>query len=205
VAAAAAGLSLLGSVRAQGAPTEGKDYIKVSPPVPVTPPPGKVEVIEFFSFACPHCFALKPTLEAWTKRLPASAHFHRIPVPFLFNADNFQRIYFTLEAMNLVEAMQLKVFNAVHIDHQHLDSPESIGALMTKNGIDAAKFLAVFNSFGMHTKVAQAKQLVEAYKLDQVPMLAVQGRFMTSPGHAGGGDRALQVADWLIQQAAAGH
>jgi thiol:disulfide interchange protein DsbA len=192
------GLLGLGGARAQGAPVEGQQYARLNPPVPPEAS-GKIDVVEFFSYACPHCNALEPTLEAWAKGLPADVHFHRIPVPFLANHQNFQRLYFSLEAMNAVDAMQQKVFNAVHVDHQRLDKPEEMAALLSKSGLDGNKFLAMFNSFGIAAKVRQADQLSAAWKLDGVPTLGVQGRYATSPGQAQGGEQALKVVDWLVQ------
>jgi thiol:disulfide interchange protein DsbA len=183
-----------------GAPTEGKQFSKVEPPVPLLAP-GKIEVLEFFSYACPHCNAFEPTIEAWAKKLPADVAFHRVPAPFLMNAENFMRTYYALETMGQVESMQRKVFAAVHVDRLHLDKPADIAALMGKNGVDSAKFLDVFNSFSVATSVSRAKKLAAAYKLDSVPMLMVNGHFSTSPSQTGGADQTMAVVDFLIQRA----
>lgn len=206
LAAASLGLGLATRASAQqGAPVAGQDYQKLDTPQPTSAPAGTVDVVEFFSFACPHCFEFEPTLEAWLKRAPPSVHFHRYPVRFLQNAVNFQPMYFALEAMGLAETMSLKVFNAVHIEHQRLDSPEAISAFMTKNGVDAAKFMATFNSFSVRAKVQQANQVMDAYGVNGVPTLAVGGRFLTSPTIAKGPQKAVEVVDYLVAQIRAGH
>jgi thiol:disulfide interchange protein DsbA len=205
LAAASLGLGLVRTANAQGEPVAGKDYTKLSAPVPVSAPPGTVDVVEFFSYACPHCFEFEPTLEAWLRRKPAGIHFHRAPVRFLQNAVNFQPMYFALEAMDLVDAMQQKVFNAVHLEHQRLDTPEAIAAFMTKNGVDARRFMSIFTSFGIRTKVQEANQLMDAYGVDSVPTLAVQGRFLTSPALAKGEEKTLSVVEYLAGQVRAGH
>ena len=187
---------------AQGAPVEGKQFSKVEPPVPTTTP-GKIEVIEFFSYACPHCNEFEPALEAWEKRLPSDVAFHRVPVAFLMNAENFMRTYYALETMNQVDAMQKKIFAAVHVDHNYLEKPADIAALMAKNGIDPAKFMNVFNSFSVATSVTRAKKIMAAYKIDGVPTLAVQGQWLTSPGQTGGSAQALAMTDALIMKARA--
>ena len=197
----ASGLIASGPVAAQGAPTEGRQFAKIEPPVPPIAPAGKIEVLEFFSYACTHCNAFEPTIEAWAKKLPADVAFMRVPVPFLTSADNFMRTYYALDTMGQVAAMQRKVFAAVHVDRIFFDKPADIAALMTKNGIDGAKFLDVFNSFSVATSVARAKKLVAAYKVDGVPMLTVQGRYNTSPGQAGGLEQATAVVDFLVQRA----
>ena len=203
---AGAGLGLLsasGIARAQGGPIEGTHYVRLSQPVP-TAASGKVDVVEFFSYGCPHCNAFEPTLEAWAKTLPADVNFHRIPVPFLANFENFQKIYYALEAMGQVDAMQRKVFAAVHVEHQRLDKPDQISALMSKNGIDGAKFIDIFNSFAIQTKVRQARQLTDAYKIDGVPAIGVQGRYYTAISLAGAPDKALAVTNFLIDKSRKG-
>jgi thiol:disulfide interchange protein DsbA len=197
----AAGLTLgLAStgVRAQGAPVEGQQYVRVSQPQPVLVP-GKIEVIEFFWYGCPHCYAFEPLLEARVKKLPTDVAFRRVPVAFRdepFTAH--QRIFYALEALGQVDAMQMKVFNAIHRDHDRLDKPADIAAFMQKNGIDGAKFTDLYNSFGVQTKTRQARTLAEAYKIDGVPALGINGQYYTSGSLAGSNERMLTVADYLI-------
>jgi protein dithiol oxidoreductase (disulfide-forming) len=198
------GLSLPGRASAQGGvPVEGTQFTRIEPAVPPQTA-GKLDVLEFFSYACPHCAAFEPALEAWTKKLPADVSFQRVPVPFLANAENLQRTYYALQTLGQVEAVQRKVFAAIHVDRLHLDKPADIAALMAKNGIDAAKFLDVFNSFSVANSVSKAKKLSAAYRIDSVPALAVQGRYITSPSQAGGSEGALAVADFLVQRARKG-
>ena len=185
---------------AQGDPQEGTQFSRVEPPVPPAAT-GKIEVLEFFSYACPHCNAFEPSVEAWSKKLPADVAFRRVPVHFLMNAENFQRTYYALETLGQVDAMNRKVFAAVHVDRLRLDKPDEIAALVAKNGGDAAKFLSAFNSFSVATSVTRAKKLTESYKLDGVPSMAVQGRYVTSPGQAGNAERALAVVDFLVGRA----
>lgn len=190
---------------AQGGPVEGTHYVRLGQPLPVTAPAGKVEVVEFFWYGCPHCNAFEPMLEAWTKKLPADVSFRRVPVAFRDEPfGTHQRIYYALETMNQVEAMHRKVFYAIHNDRQKLDKPAEIAALMTKNGLDGAKFVEVMNSFGVQTKARQAKQLAEAYKIDGVPALGVQGRFYTSGSLAGSPEQSLRVTDFLIERSRKG-
>jgi thiol:disulfide interchange protein DsbA len=186
-----------------GGPVEGKDFTKVDTPQPSAAPPGKAEVLEFFSYACPHCSAFEPVLEAWEKQLPPEVILRRVPVPFLMNADNFMHAYYALETIGAVQAVQLKIFRAIHIERQRLDTAENIAAFVGKNGVDPAKFLAAFKSFSVATSVSRAKKMVADYKVDSVPTLVVQGRWMTSPSLAGSQERALAVVDQLAQRARA--
>ena len=196
----AASLSVAGRALAQGAvPAEGAQFTRVEPSV-APQIAGKLEVLEFFSYACPHCSAFEPMLQAWAAKLPADVAFQRVPVPFLANSENFQRTYYALQTLGQVEAVQRKVFAAVHVERARLDKPADIAALMAKNGIDSAKFLDVFNSFSVANSVSKAKKLYAAYRIDGVPALAVQGRYLTSPSQAGGSENALAVADYLLQR-----
>jgi len=178
----------------------GVDYVVLKPELPVDTQ-GKIEVIEFFWYGCPHCNAFEPALDAWQKRLPADVNFKRVPVAFReepFTAH--QKIYYALDTMGLIPAMHRKVFYAIHNERQRLDKPAEIAAFMQKNGVDSAKFLETFNSFGVQTKARQAKQLAEAYKIDGVPAIGVQGRYFTSGTLAGSSEGALLVTDHLIQK-----
>jgi thiol:disulfide interchange protein DsbA len=201
--ALAAGLSLgiapFGA-RAQGGPVEGQQYVRLARPQPVATP-GKIEVVEFFWYGCPHCYEFEPMLEAWVKKLPPDVALRRVPVAFRdepFTAH--QKIFYALEALGQVDAMQMKVFNAIHRDHNRMDKPAEIAAFMQKNGIDSAKFLDLYNSFGVQTKTRQARTLAEEYKIDGVPALGINGRYYTSGSLAGSLDRSLAVADFLIQK-----
>jgi len=193
--------AMIGPARAQsGAPVEGKDYLRLSAPLPA-PATGKVDVIEFFWYGCPHCNTFEPMLEAWAKKLPDYVNFRRVPVAFRDEPYvAHQRIYYALEEMKLVETMHRKVFVAIHVDHQRLDKPADIAAFMTKNGVDGAKFLESYNGFSVQTKARQASQLAQAYKLDGVPAMGVQGKFFTSATLTGSHERTLAVVDYLIQR-----
>ena len=184
---------------AQGGLVEGNDYKRVAQPVPVAG--DKVEVVEFFGYWCPHCHAFEPALDAWVKKLPASVNFKRMPVAFNAAQEPAQRLYFAIEALGLVDSLHRKVFATMHVDHKRLDKDAEISEFASKNGVDPAKLLDAMKSFSVATKVRQARQLSEAYRIEGVPTLGIHGRFMTSPSIAGSQERALAVADALIVQA----
>ena len=199
LAATGLGAAWAGGALAQGAPVEGKHYTKLAQPVPVSVPAGKIEVVEFFSYGCPHCFALEPTLETWAKRLPADVVLKRVPVGFNALYENYQKIYYALEAMGQLDTMHRKVFDAIHTQRQRLDKESDLAAFMTANGVDGAKFIEHFKSFSVQSKARQAQQLSQAYKIDGVPTMGVQGRYTTSGSQAGSNERALAVTDALVQ------
>jgi thiol:disulfide interchange protein DsbA len=200
-AVAAPGLAL--PALAQGAPVEGRDYARLAQPLPM-PATGKVEVVEFFGYWCPHCNNFEPTLEPWVRKLPADVAFHRIPVAFSAAQEPYAKIFLSLEAMGLVDQMHRKVFAAIHVQHLRLEKESDILAFMTANGVDATKFSETYKSFTVASKFKQARQLADAYRIDGVPTLGIQGRFFTSPSLAGGAEQALKVTDALIQRARQG-
>ena len=199
--AGAAALALPNVASAQGGPVEGRQYIRLNQPVPVGAPAGQFEVIEFFWYGCPHCAAFEPALESWSKQLPADVTLRRVPVAF--RAETYtahQRLFYALDALGLVPALQRKVFYAIHVERQRLDGPGEIGAFATKNNIDPTKLMEAFNAFGTQAKLKQANQLVDGYKIDGVPALGIHGRFYTSGTLAGDNERALAVTDFLLQR-----
>ena len=194
---------LAGTARAQGgAPVEGKDYQRVAQAVAV--PEGKVDVVEFFGYWCPHCNAFEPVLDAWVHKLPAHVSFRRIPIAFNAAQEPTQRLYFALEALGLVDTLHRKVFAAMHAQRQRLDKDSDIAAWAQANGADSAKILDAMKSFSVATKLRQSKQLAEAFRIEGVPTLGIAGRYMTSPSIAGTAERALVVTDALIAQSKKG-
>ncbi len=198
-AVAATGLAL--PAHAQKKPDEGADYLALDKRVPVEAPQGKVEVIEFFWYSCPHCNAFEPKLEAWIKKNPADVVVRRVPVAFRDSFVPQQRLFYTLEAMGKVDEVHRKVFNAIHVDKLSLDKEDTITAWVEKQGVDKAKFTELYNSFSVSTKARRAAQLQDAFKVQGVPALGIAGRWYTDGTLAGTMDRALQVTDYLIAEA----
>jgi thiol:disulfide interchange protein DsbA len=181
-------------------PDDGADYLTLDKRVGVDTPPGKIEVIEFFWYSCPHCNAFEPKLVNWIKKLPADVSLRRVPVAFRDDFVPQQRLYYTLEAMGKLDELHAKVFHAIHTEHQMIDKEGTIVAWAEKNGLDKAKFVELYNSFSVQTKARRATQLQDAYKVQGVPAIGVAGRFYTDGTMAGTIDRALQVTDYLIAE-----
>jgi thiol:disulfide interchange protein DsbA len=189
---------------AQGAaPVEGRDFVRLNTPAPV-PGGGKIDVVEFFSYGCPHCYTFEPTLEQWTKKLPPDVAFRRVPVAFSGPFEGYAKLFYALEALGLQDSLHKRVFAAIHVQRQRLDKEADLAAFVQGAGGDGAKFVEAYKSFGVATKVRQAKQLSEAYKIDGVPTLGIHGRWFTSGSLAGTHEKALTVADALIQRARKG-
>lgn len=200
-ALAVLGLGLNGRpAQAQGGPVEGKDYVRLSQRQP-TAGGGKIEVVEFFWYGCPHCYHFEGPLEAWLKKLPADVAFRRVPVAFReVPFVHHQKLYYALEALGALEATHRKVFTAMHVQRNPLATPEAIVDFVAKQGIDRAAFVEAFNSFGVAGKAKQAAALSVGYRIDGTPALGVNGQFYTSGTLAGTHERALAITDWLIAQ-----
>lgn len=201
------------SASAQGLPKEGVDYIKMAQPVPIqTAEAGKIEVIEFFWYGCPHCRELEPLLENWASKLSKDIVLKRVPVAFNKEEhEPHQRLYYVIESLvaqdtKLDEAAkqakmnewQGKVFNAIHIERNPLRTPDVIADWLQKQGVDRKLALDIYRSFSVASSVQRAVALAQAYKIEGVPQIAVAGRYQTSPALTNGLGATLRVADFLI-------
>jgi thiol:disulfide interchange protein DsbA len=185
------------TIAAQQRPVNGRHYATLTPRQP-TRDPRQVEVIEFFAYSCSHCHAFEPALDAWHKKLPADVLFRRIPVAFRPQLVLHQRLYFAIEALGLVEQLHRKVFDSIHVAHDHLGTPAEIATFMGKNGVDPRRFEETMNSFGVGGKVQQATRLAEGYGIEGTPAIGVDGRWLTSGSMAGSNAASLAVADYLV-------
>jgi thiol:disulfide interchange protein DsbA len=200
--AAATGISALPTLaQAQARAFEsGSDYLTLDKPAATEAPAGKVEVVEFFWYNCPHCNAFEPVFDAWAKKQPKDVLVRRAPIAFRPDFEPQQRLYYVLESMGKVDELHKKVFYAIHVEKQPLNTADQISAWIDKQGIPKAKFMELYNSFSVSTKVRKATQLQDAYALDGVPALGINGRYFTSGTQAKTLERSLQVADSLIAQ-----
>ncbi len=189
---------------AQGKPNSGSDYLVLDKRAPVEAAAGKIEVVEFFWYSCPHCNAFEPTLEAWIKRQPADVVVRRVPVGFRDDFVPQQRLFYTLEAMGLLEKLHARVFSAIHVTKQSLNKPEAIADWAAGQGVDKAKFTEQYSSFSVATKTTRATQLQNTYKVEGVPALGVAGRFYTDGTLAKNMARGLDIVDYLVAEVRAG-
>lgn len=197
----------LSAAHAQGAkPAAGVDYLVLDKKIPVEAPAGKIEVIEFFWYDCPHCNAFEPTLDPWVRKLPKDVYMRRVPVGFRDDFVPLQRLYYTLESMDLLDKLHGKVFNAIHTENTLVKSAKGteIADWVAKQGVDKAKFVQQFNSFTVATKASKATQLQNLYKVEGVPAMGVAGRFYTDGTLSKNMPRALQIVDYLVAEVRAG-
>lgn len=168
-------------------------------PVQPSETPGKIEVLEFFSYGCPHCHDFHPTVTAWAAKLPADVAFRRVPVSFGRAAWGVgARLFYALEASGDLARLDNDVFKAIHNDHVNLFDERILLDWVGKRGVDAVRFGELLNSFAVVGKARRADQLAGAYRIDGVPSMAVAGKFMIT---ASDFREKLAVADKLIARA----
>ena len=177
---------------------EGKDYLSLKQRAPIEAAAGKIEVVEFFWYSCPHCNAFEPELNAWLTKLPPKVEFKRVPVRFRADFEPQQRLFYTLEAMGQLSKMHGKVFHTIHVERNPLTTAEAIFDWVSKQGLDRKAFENTFNSFGVVGKAKRAAQLQEAYQVEGVPALGVAGRFYVDGNLSGTMGRALKIVDHLL-------
>ena len=172
-------------------------YATMQPPQP-TEGAGKIEVIEFFWYGCPHCYALEPSVNAWVKAAPKDVVFKRIPAAPNPSWGEAAKIFYTLEAMGLLEQYHQKVFDAMHKDNINLSNKRLRDEWLAKNGVDPAKYNEMEKSFSVASKVSRAQQLTQAYKVDSVPRVVVNGKYYTSAEQAGSAANIFPVVDQIV-------
>jgi len=201
-AASISGLVLSTPTLAQGPAkfVAGKDFTKLDRAVPTETEAGKIEVIEFFWYSCSHCNAFEPAFAQWVKNAPKDVVVRRIPVAFREDFAPQQRLYFSLEAMGLLDKIHGKVFHAIHGERLPLNTDASILAWVEKQGVDKNKFADTAKSFGVASKLKRAVQLQNDFKIEGVPSLGIAGKYYTDGTLSGSMERALQVTESLLAQ-----
>ena len=180
--------------RAQARP----QYTELKPPQPVETE-GKIEVIEFFWYGCPHCYSLEPVLEAWKQKLAADVQLRLVPAVFNDRWGLDAAIYYTFDALGVVDRVHRPFFDAIHRDHLRTDNSAALSEWLQKNGIDPKKFGETFKSFGVQSKTRRATQQTLAYKIDGTPAMAVQGRYTVSAEQGRTQQGMLQTVDYLVE------
>ena len=196
-------LALCTSVLAQAQqPVVDKEYKLINPPQPNTTGK-KVEVIEFFSYACPHCAEVEPALQDWLKRKPKDVEYKMVPMVFRDAWKPTAKLYYSLEAMGLIDKYHGKVYE-IHKNNKDLSTDEAVKQWAKDAGIEAAKFNQVYDSFGIDAKVQRSMTMGRAYGVQFTPSLAINGKYFTGPSLVGGGHgtdykRFFGVVDQLIE------
>ena len=179
-------------------PVSGKHFLPLTKPAPVQAPAGKIEVLEFFRYDCPHCNAFEPTFVEWIQSAPPDVAIRRVPVAFEPSQAGLQLLFYALQAMAKLDELHPKVFKAIHVDHVAFKTLDDFVAWGQAQGLDPVAFKEALSSFSVVTNAHKAQQLMDIYKVAGVPALGVAGRFYTDGELAGSNEKALLVAAYLV-------
>ncbi|HKB82606.1 MAG TPA: thiol:disulfide interchange protein DsbA/DsbL [Burkholderiales bacterium] len=202
-----AAITILGFVLASAVaakPLLDKEYKLIEPPQSQPGTVKGVEVLEFFNYACPHCYEFEPNLKSWLKNKPKSVEFRYVPAIFNDRMIPLAKIYYTLEEMGSLEKLHDKVYYAIHQQQLNLTDREILLKWIGEQGVDAKKFEATFDSFSVNNKVQRAAQMTRNYRIPGTPYLIVGGRYLTGPSMSIRADgnvdhnRLVQVLNELI-------
>lgn len=178
-------------------------YEIISPAQPVATP-GKIEVIEFFWYGCPHCYSFEPTLASWIKSKPANVEFIRIPAVFSEEWGKFAKAYFAAEALGVVDAIHSDFFDAVQQKKQSLETEDDLAKFFAAHGVKEKDFRDAYNSFVVDTKLRQAPALSAKYGITGVPTMIINGKYRTTGTLAGGSqDKMIDIVNELIKKESA--
>jgi len=183
---------------AQGTP----QYTELNPPQPlVADDANKIEVVEFFWYGCPHCYHIEPLVEKWKKTLPPEAVFR--PFPAVFNArwGHDAAIFYTFEALGVLDKVHRPFFDAIHRDGLRTDNQQALAEWLKKQGVDDKRFFDTMKSMGVDTRVRRAMHLTLAYRIDGTPAMAVQGRYTVSAQQGRSQQGMVDTVDYLVAQA----
>jgi len=182
----------------------GVNYRPLVPAQPTDAPPGKVEVVEVFWYGCPHCYALDPYIESWRKTKPAYIEFHRVPVTWQPVHQSHAKLFYTFEALGKEDAVHNAVFAEMHDKKNYMfmqgDEKETMAAQIAfakAHGISEADFTNAWNSFTVQTSMQKADELVHRYHVDGVPLLVINGKYVTDVNMAGSQANVMNIVSDL--------
>ena len=157
-----------------------------------------IEVLEFFWYGCPHCYSFEPHVQAWKKSKPANVVFKRVPAMFRPEWEVQARVYYALSNMGVIEDIHGKIFDAVHKDKRRLFKKETLINFVVKNGVDRVALLKEYNSFAVDGMVRKAKKKQKAYKIEGVPSVVVNGKYLSSGSMSGSYDNLIKIMNHLV-------
>ncbi|RQW28120.1 thiol:disulfide interchange protein DsbA/DsbL [Rhodobacteraceae bacterium CH30] len=178
----------------QAAIVAGKDYNVLPKAQPTAP--GKIGVVEFFSYSCIHCYNLEPVMASWKKSQPADVAVSREQVMWGKNMEGFVKLQATMKATGTEEKLHRPAFEAVMKQRINLgDEAVLAGWIAKQPGVDGKRFMETFKSFGMQAAVNRAAKLTRDYQVEGTPLVVVAGKYAVAPAEP---QRIVQVVDELV-------
>jgi thiol:disulfide interchange protein DsbA len=188
---------------------DGVNYTRVVPAQPTNVPAGQIEVLEFFWYACPHCYAIEPTVQAWLKSKPAYITFTRVPVEWNEGHRSLAHLFYALEAMGKLNDLHSEIFKEIQVSGDPLIGPDPNNAaaaervqlsFIKKLGLSDADFEAKYHDMNVETSMQRADQLVQRYRVSGVPTFVVNGKYTTDVTQAGSPEKLMSMLSDLAAQ-----
>jgi len=184
----------------------GVNYTLIVPAQPTAVAAGQIEVLEFFWYACPHCYDLDPQVEAWRKSKPAYVTFTRVPVTWSPGHRELARLFYTLQSLGKLDQLHGDVFKEIHVNGNPLVAPDGDEAeteriqtaFAKKEGIPEDAFQKAYHSFPVDNGVERADALVQRYRIDGVPTFVINGKYLTDARLAGSHERLMALVGDLV-------
>jgi thiol:disulfide interchange protein DsbA len=180
----------------------GEGWDPIEPPVPTTAQSGKIEVLEFFWYGCPHCYHLEPDMEAWVSKQKDNVEFRMVPAPLNPKWTDHSHFFYAAEALGVLNKLHKPLFEAMHKERRDLFDKKSLIDFAVEQGVDRAAFTEAWDSFSVFVKVQQARKLTKQYQLNGVPTIGINGKYKTSASLAGSTEKMFQIMDELIAEEA---
>lgn len=182
---------------------EGRHYRVLTPAQGTSSPPDKVEVAEVFMYSCPHCYSFEPFITSYVEQKPSYVSFVRVPASFNAVARTHAKAYYAAESLGVLEDVHTDFFREFHQRRNRLASDDAILSFLADQGVDREQAKQALTSFAVDTKLRQADTLVRRYRIDSVPALVINGKYVTSGSMAGNMDKLREVVDYLVAKEAA--
>jgi len=189
-------LAFAASTGAQAQLAAGRDYHVIKPPQP-TESGKKIEVIEFFWYACPHCNALQPSLRVWLKHKPADVEYRRVPAVLSDSWVPLTRAYYALEVVGAVDKLHDQVFSAIHEKNLRLQDPKILFDWVGQHGFDRQKFADAYGSFGVQSRTERSKEMTRNFDISGTPTLTVDGKYQVAPSMTLKSDRSVDYQQFF--------
>jgi thiol:disulfide interchange protein DsbA len=182
----------------------GKDYelISTSEIIPKLTPKTQVQVLEFFSYACPACYHFEPTLDKWLAKKPSYVKFERVPIVFQPSWRSLARAYYIAQMLGVEKKLTPAIFKAIHVERQDLSNPKLQEEFFIKHGVKQHEFESMASfSPGIDAQLLRSDTFMQKDKILAAPTLVIDNRYKVDPSMIGGDPvRFLQVTDYLIEK-----
>lgn len=176
---------------------EGVHYVRLATPVRPRSP-GKIEVVELFSYACVHCYHFEKPVHAWRKQLPADVDFWRSHVTWNSVAELYGRAFYTAQALGVLDKINDPLFHAIHVDNKPPATKAKLAKLFEAQGVSAETFNKTFNSFGVNSQIDQAGARARSFELQGTPEMVVAGKYRVTGNGLSSQAEVLKVVDFLV-------